>query len=788
MSDTAASPTPATGPRTPRFAALILLRNLRLVVKLPLLVTGVAFLAACLVSITAYLDARDILDDQVARQQDSLVHTFAESLHKELVSIEASLTAQGTNPTVLAAANSFALAWDATEGDAQQVLRTAYITGNPNPVERRAELTTTGTGTQYDIMHTKYHPYFRSLMGAQDLLDILLVDRGGRIIYSAAKTETFAAQLTDGALSDTPLARAVRDATAQGIPEFADFDGALTAERDAAMAIGLHDRSGTQVGTLVYLLRHNWIDALLRSNGDMGKTSDAYVIGPDGRMRSSARFPDAPDWLEPAPRLEAVEAAMEDAEVNMLASTGLHGRRALVTAEALTFGHTRWVVVVQQAEEELLSPLIRLRNSMILQLAGMMAVIALIGWFAGRSISKPFTVLGQRLRAMASGDYASPIPFTHRGEDVGDLARNLENLRNRLATAEGERTARDQQAAEQQVVVDRLSAGIAELAAGNLTAEITAPFASDYEGLRRGFNNALTRLNETITSLVGAASEIDSNAREVENASNDLSQKAIEQAANLEETAAAITELSASVKSTADSASDADRVMARAREDAETSGRVVGHAMTAMDQISGSSQKITQVTSVIEDLAFQTNLLALNAGVEAARAGEAGRGFAVVASEVRALAQRSSEAAKEINALISESAENVVNGVDLVDKAGKSFESLISDFEKVSASVSTIAAAAREQSAGLEEINTAVDQLDGVTQKNAAVATQVHGTGKVMVNEAAKLNQIAASFRIVSGGPLPTRRELATRPAAAAQQVVNAPGMTAPADDSWAEF
>jgi methyl-accepting chemotaxis protein len=183
--------------------------------------------------------------------------------------------------------------------------------------------------------------------------------------------------------------------------------------------------------------------------------------------------------------------------------------------------------------------------------------------------------------------------------------------------------------------------------------------------------------------------------------------------------------------------------------------------------------------------------LALNAGVEAARAGEAGRGFAVVASEVRALAQRSSDAAKEINTLIHESAENVVNGVDLVEKAGASFESLIGDFEKVSKSVSAIALAAREQSVGLDEINTAVDQLDGVTQKNAAVATQVHGTGKAMVNEANRLMQVSTSFRVdPNTASAPAAVAAAPARQVAAKAVVNAPvaSLGDVSDDEWSEF
>jgi methyl-accepting chemotaxis protein len=394
---------------------------------------------------------------------------------------------------------------------------------------------------------------------------------------------------------------------------------------------------------------------------------------------------------------------------------------------------------------------------------------------------------------VADGDLTTAIPMTQRGDDVGDLARNLDNLRQKLDKAATERREAERRAQDQRNVVDHLTTSISALSEGDLTTQITTKFAEDYEVLRTAYNSAVAKLHETVTSLLMAAQNIDGNAREVENASNDLSQKAIEQAASLEETAAAITELSASVKSTADAAGDADRVMTRAKSNAQESGQVVTRAMGAMDEISSSSQKITQVTSVIEDLAFQTNLLALNAGVEAARAGEAGRGFAVVASEVRALAQRSSEAAKEINSLIQESAENVVSGVELVEKAGASFDDLIGEFDKVSGSVSSIASAAREQAAGIQEINAAVDQLDGVTQKNAAVATQVHGTGKVMVSEAERLMRVSSAFRVQglqaktpaapqSAAPMPV--------APAARQVVNAGVATLDdiSDDSWDEF
>jgi len=301
--------------------------------------------------------------------------------------------------------------------------------------------------------------------------------------------------------------------------------------------------------------------------------------------------------------------------------------------------------------------------------------------------------------------------------------------------------------AGQQNVVDALRVGLNRLSAGDLQSEIEEAFPTDYEQLRTDFNIAVSTLSDAMQVVIDNAQTIDGEAQEISNAAADLSQRTERQAATLAETATALDQLTASVRAATDSIAEADHVVAEARLSAENSGHVVQQAVAAMGEIEQSSQQISRIISVIDDIAFQTNLLALNAGVEAARAGEAGRGFAVVASEVRALAQRSSEAAREIDALITTSSEHVRRGVDLVGHAGEALGGILNSVNDIAGRVSRISAASREQSTGLAEINSAVIQLDQVTQQNAAMFEETTAASQALSRGAQALTVTTAQFR-----------------------------------------
>ncbi len=296
-------------------------------------------------------------------------------------------------------------------------------------------------------------------------------------------------------------------------------------------------------------------------------------------------------------------------------------------------------------------------------------------------------------------------------------------------------------------VVEALRVGMRQLSSGDLTATITKSFMPEYEQLRSDFNGAVGTLREAMLNVTENAESIRGEASDISNAADDLSRRTERQASTLEQTAAALDELTISVRSAADGAEQANQVVADAKENAESSGNVVREAVEAMGEIQSSSSQISRIISVIDDIAFQTNLLALNAGVEAARAGEAGRGFAVVASEVRALAQRSSDAAREINDLISASSQHVSRGVDLVGRAGEALGEIFESVSNISNHVSAIAKSSGEQSSGLVEINTSVNQLDQVTQQNVAMFEETTAASHSLTKEAEILSDTMSKFQ-----------------------------------------
>ena len=293
--------------------------------------------------------------------------------------------------------------------------------------------------------------------------------------------------------------------------------------------------------------------------------------------------------------------------------------------------------------------------------------------------------------------------------------------------------------------------GLAAMASGDLAHHVQVSSIEDLSVLGSSLNQAMKQLSQAMDTVKSVSVAVSSTAHEINGSTSDLSNRTETQAATLEQTAAALEELTATVRSAAEGAKQVEDIVANATAAAKGSNLVVQDAIVAMDQIQGSSDKISRIISVIDDISFQTNLLALNAGVEAARAGDAGRGFAVVASEVRALAQRSTEAAGEIKQLISESSNHVSQGVKLVGKAGVELNAIIENVGNISGHVSNIARGAQEQSITLEEINTGVSQLDAVTQQNAAMVEETTAASQILANDAANLAQQVDKFNTQAG-------------------------------------
>ncbi len=308
--------------------------------------------------------------------------------------------------------------------------------------------------------------------------------------------------------------------------------------------------------------------------------------------------------------------------------------------------------------------------------------------------------------------------------------------------------------------VNQIAAGLKRLAEGDLEHRIKTEFIPLLEPLRLDFNASMDTLGHSLAAISANAQAIGSATDEISTAAEDLSRRTEQQASSLEETAAALEEITATVKKTAEGAKHARDAVSTARVDADKSGEVVREAMAAMTGIDKSSKQISQIIGVIDEIAFQTNLLALNAGVEAARAGDAGRGFAVVASEVRALAQRSAEAAKEIKGLISASTAQVDQGVKLVTQTGEALGRIVAQVGEINGIVADIAASAQEQATGLQQVNTAVNEMDQVTQKNAAMVEETTAASRALAGKTEELGQLIARYQLGQAAEDLLRKEL----------------------------
>jgi len=392
---------------------------------------------------------------------------------------------------------------------------------------------------------------------------------------------------------------------------------------------------------------------------------------------------------------------------------------------------------------------------------------------SGSSMIKALTT---RMRGLAAGDLDSPIASQERTDEIGQMAQalvvfrtaamekaQLEARQSALSAqseADRNRTEAERSAARQMVemAVTALAGALARLSEGDLTFRLSQPFSADYEPLRLDFNSAVDKLETTLSEIAGAISGLKSGAGEITQSADDLARRTEQQAASLEETAAALDEITATMRMSAEGAGDAAAVMKNAEEEASTSSQVVREAVEAMKAIETSSGQISSIIGVIDEIAFQTNLLALNAGVEAARAGEAGRGFAVVASEVRALAQRSADAAKQIKTLIGASSMQVEKGVTLVDRTGHSLERLLALVDQINHRVAAIAASAAEQASGLREVNAAMSQMDQVTQQNAAMVEQSTAASHALAQEANTLATLVQRFSLRDAGRASTSR------------------------------
>jgi methyl-accepting chemotaxis protein len=568
----------------------------------------------------------------------------------------------------------------------------------------------------------------------------LIIFSGGKLSATNASYSALVTEQTPALVKSVRASRMITDMGYAGYRAIV-YDGASAEAQDAAAAV---DKSAASAATL--FAEAKALNPQGASAYD-GFTREAEAIATQikGAVQLGIANDNAAATLKMAEADKHISALVSDmAAFNDTGVKGMEVASAQKSDDAAAAVRTTWIVGI----------------------VALLAAMAAGVWISVAKISRPLTALSQRMSKLAAGDLTVEIDGQSRRDEVGLMAKSVQvfkdnglEMRRLAAEAEAQRAeaeeerrrneaARAKSAQEQAVVVESVATGLSKLSEGDLTFRISTAFAPEYEQLRIDFNGAMQNLQQTVQVIVLNSAGIHSGTGEISQAADNLSRRTEQQAASLEETAAALDQITATVKRTAEGAEQAKKVVSSATSDAQKSGVIVSEAVTAMSQIEASAKQINQIIGVIDEIAFQTNLLALNAGVEAARAGDAGKGFAVVASEVRALAQRSAEAAKEIKTLISTSTTQVSAGVDLVGQTGQALQRIVAQVSEINSLVSEIAASAQEQATGLSQVNTAVNEMDQVTQQNAAMVEESTAASHALAQEADELTRLVGRFEV----------------------------------------
>ena len=375
----------------------------------------------------------------------------------------------------------------------------------------------------------------------------------------------------------------------------------------------------------------------------------------------------------------------------------------------------------------------------------MIGVVITLLIVLSRSIARPITTLTRLMAELARGRNDIEVPGSERGDELGDMARAVVVFRD----AAKAKVSDDR---ERELALQAIGSGLHSLSEADLTVRLT-DLPPSFHQLATDFNRAVQNLSGLTSDVRGSAGTIRSNIEEIRQATDHLSARSEQQAASLRETAAAVGEITQGVREGAVSAGEANRAVTEARDEAEKGGEIVAKSITAMNGIDQASREIVDIITVIDGIAFQTNLLALNAGVEAARAGDAGKGFAVVASEVRALAQRSADAASDVKARILSAIEHVRSGVVLVDETGNALQRIMGKVSDVSTVVDVIARFSEQQAHSLGQVNIAIGEIDSVTQQNAAMVEESTAAASLLAQECETLMASVMRFNVDAASP-----------------------------------
>ena len=730
-------------------------KSLSIKAKFAALVTGATLVSCLAVGLLSYEMGKSGLIDASEIRLETVAGNQSKQLDAYTLRVEQSISELSQNAAIAQALETMTNVVPTEKDAIIQAFRREGVSE-----EERASFNGEGLRLLYAIRHATINAAIASVWRNTRVSDIYVIDKTGLIIYSVTKGKNFLTNVTE---PQNSAIKELFDRIETGKDGVVSTTGFSSGNDSAMIGMPLAVSNWGQLqrkGAVIMRISPDRIGAVVTPEETGKSIDDAVLLSAEGKLRAGVLSGGADAAVS-----ESLLALSNTSEAGTVMAQTPAGNIFYAYRPVSVFGQKHLLAIGQQ-ESKVLAAANDLAFWATLATLAVLAIMTLIGIFVSASLTKPLTGLAGLMERLNGGENDIEIKAVSRGDEIGTMARALESFRQGILDKQHmeaeshrkseeldeERAQREMEKArsaqELEEAVDALATGLANLAAGRLDLRIEKSFVPSLDHLRIDFNNSIAGLDATISSIGESANAIRSGSGELKSASEDLSRRTERQAAALEEAAAALGDMTQAVNVSLSRCNVAVEATAGTMQDAHKSTAVVKEAIVAMERIETSSAKIRQIIDVIDQIAFQTNLLALNAGVEAARAGEAGKGFAVVAQEVRELAQKSAAAARDITTLIATSAGDVESGVALVLKTGESLEQIQKRIQSVNDQIGEIATASREQSGRLSEINASVNELDHVTQQNAAMVEETTAAAFSLANEADGLTEQVGQFSV----------------------------------------
>jgi len=673
--------------------------NLKIATKLPVVIVIMAFTAAVVTGVLAFVRSETALEEAAFDKLQAVEKSRISQLSEYLNAIEEDLKAIAANHMSIDALEAFEAGWTNLGNGQVDYLQKAYITDNPHPAGEKHNLDVAPDGSAYSSAHAKYHPWFRDFLISRGYYDIFLIDDDGNVAYSVYKEADYATNLNDGQWANTDIAKVYKQVKAnfkKGYIAFSDFAPyAPSADAPASfIATPVFDHDGASHGTLIFQMPVARINDVMQNAAGMGESGESYIVGTDMLMRSDSRF--RKDGDESSILKQKVDTAASRAGISgedgVMIDDDYRGIEVLSAYGPLNFNGVTWVVMAEIDMAEVDIPINDMRTQMLIGVSIILVIMGGLGFFFARSITTPISSMTDVMDVLANGNLEIEIPSQNRTDEIGEMAAAVQVFKDNAI--EVKRLEEEQKANEERQAREKR--------------ELMLKMADDFEG---NVGGVVDSVSSASTEMQSSAEVLSATAEQTSKQSTMVATASEEASSNVQTVASAAEELSSSI-------SEISRQVAQSTQISATAVAEVEGANEKVQGLADAANKIGEVVALITDIADQTNLLALNATIEAARAGEAGKGFAVVASEVKNLANQTAKATEEIS--------NQIGGIQTAtQEAVHAIGSIGGIIGQMNEIASAIAAAVEEQGAATQEIARNVEQAAAGTGEVSSNITGV---------------------------------------------------------------